>query len=203
MGWGWGWGWGLGSGVGSGTSCCLLFNYVCHGCHENYLQCLQHPTHRQSASPPGCVVNFNSTWVSKSSMAISLTSSPSSLCSQLPVQSSLPPQGFLPPRLLLLLACLAKLLGSFMCFVFTVACRINGIIYNLFLPGPELPKWELGNGELGNGEPGNGKREPSDGICFSCLLFCYSKCLHYRLLNILKMHSILKTHRNPQVQDPH
>lgn len=63
---------GVGLGVGAGTgACCLLFNYVCHGCHENYLQCLQHPTHRQSASPPGCVVNFNSTWVSKSSMAIS------------------------------------------------------------------------------------------------------------------------------------
>lgn len=63
---------GVRMGVGAGTgACCLLFNYVCHGCHENYLQCLQHPTHRQSASPPGCVVNFNSTWVSKSSMAIS------------------------------------------------------------------------------------------------------------------------------------
>lgn len=84
-------------GVGTGA-CCLLFNYVCHGCHENYLQCLQHPTHRQSASLPGCVVNFNSTWVSKSSMAISpsplvyLPPPPSSSPSPTSPSSSSPPQ---------------------------------------------------------------------------------------------------------------
>lgn len=33
---------------------------------------------------------------------------------------------------------LAQLLGSFMCFVFAVACRINGIIYNLFLPETQV-----------------------------------------------------------------
>lgn len=186
---GWGWGWCLGSGVGSGASCCLLFNYVCHGCHENYLQCLQHPTHRQSASPPGCVVNFNSTWVSKSSMAISLTSSPS--CSQLPVQSSLPPQGFLPPP--------SRLFGetAWQFYVFCLHSRMPHKRNYLQFIFTWTRAAEMGTGKWGTGKWGTGKREPSDGICFSCLLFCYSKCLHYRLLNILKMHSILKTHPNP------
>lgn len=64
------------------------------------------------------VVNSNNTWVGKPSTRP---------CPQL----SRPP--FRAPRL-------AQLLGSFMCFVFAVACRINGIIYNLFLPETQVLK---------------------------------------------------------------
>jgi len=114
---------GTGNGTGIGA-CCLLFNYVCHGCYENDLQCLHSPaaslryplsairnppTSEVGVSMPGSVVNSNSTWVGKPSMTLSL------------------------PRL-------AQLLGSFMCFVFAVACRINGIIYNLFLPELQVLK---------------------------------------------------------------
>jgi len=44
------------------------------------------------------------------------------------------------PSMTLSLPRLAQLLGSFMCFVFAVACRINGIIYNLFLPELQVLK---------------------------------------------------------------
>lgn len=151
---------GVESGVGSGASCCLLFNYVCHGCHENYLQCLQHPTHRQSASPPGCVVNFNSTWVSKSSMAISLTSSPS--CSQLPVQSSLPPQGFLPPP--------SRLFGetAWQFYVFCLHSRMPHKRNYLQFIFTWTRAAEMGTGKW---EPGNGSQAMAFAflVCFSAI----------------------------------
>lgn len=76
------------------------------------------PAAPSSSSPSSSsVVNSNSTWGS-------------------PLATLSPGPNWL-PTLLCPHSSLAWLAGSFMCFVF--ACRINGIIYNLFLPVPRPP----------------------------------------------------------------